>query len=153
MLKTIELGPPLNSAAPAFTLYNHENQKQSLGELMGSSGLLLGFTGDIWQPASVRRILWFQRHTTMFARYGVQIALLICDKPHMLYGYYLSTAAPLGFPLLADATREVHHQFNMTQHSGLVLVGHDGLIRDKWLVPDERVWPRVQELVSSFNLL
>ncbi|MBZ0292101.1 MAG: peroxiredoxin family protein [Anaerolineae bacterium] len=153
MVKTMELGPRLNTVAPDFKLYNHESVQNSLSELMGTDGLLLGFTGDIWQPASVRRILWFQRHVGNFNRYGVNIGLLICDKPYVLYGYHLSTATPLGFPLLADEDRSVHLRYNMTQHAGLVLINHEGYICDKWLVPDERVWPRTQEIIASFDLL
>ncbi len=153
MLQTIELGPHLNIAAPDFRLYNHENRQNSLRDLMGERGLLIGFTGDLWQPASVRRILWLQRHATRFMRQGVNIALLICDKPHTLYGFYHSTVTPLSFPLLADVQRDVHYAFNMERYSGLVLVDYRHFIRDKWLVPDERIWPREQELLHAFDLL
>lgn len=153
MFNTIELGPRLNELAPSFSLYNHENRMSHLDELSGPRGLLLGFTGDIWQPASVRRILWFQRHHSRFMRLGVNVALLICDKPHMLYGFYMSSVTPLGFPLLADVDRIVHKQFSMERYAGLTLLDNDLVIRDKWLVPDERVWPKEQELIQSFDLL
>lgn len=153
MYNTLELGPRLNTPAPHFSLYNHQNQISTLDDLMGSRGLLLGFTGDIWQPASVRRILWFQRHHPRFTRAGVALALLICDKPHMLYGFYMSSETPLGFPLLADVDRLVHKQFNMERYAGLVLLDRNLTIRDKWLVPDERVWPKENELIQSFDLL
>lgn len=153
MLKTLELGPRLHTPAPDFWLHNHLNQHSTLSDLMGQRGLMLGFTGDIWHPASVRRILWLQRHAPKFQRMGVNVALLICDKPHMLYGYHLSSVTPLNFPLLADVDRGIHHEFNMERFSGLVLINRDGLICDKWLVPDERVWPREQELIESFVLL
>jgi peroxiredoxin len=153
MFNTVEMGPRLNTPALGFALYNHENRISHLDELVGPRGLLLGFTGDIWQPASVRRILWFQRHYPRFLRLGVDVSLLICDKPHMLYGFYMSSVIPVGFPLLADVDRAVHRQFSMERYSGLVLLDRDGVIRDKWLVPDERVWPKEQELLQSFNLL
>ncbi len=153
MINTLELGPRLETIAPDFLLYNHENRKSALQELLGERGLIVGFTGDIWQPASVRRILWLQRHASKFARMGVNIALLICDKPYMLYGFNLSSVTPLSFPLLADVDRQIHIKFNMERFSGLVLVDKNQIIRDKWLVPDERVWPRESELVQSFQLL
>ncbi len=153
MYHTLELGPYLNTAAPDFLLYNHENRKSALGDLMGERGLLLGFTGDIWHPTSVRRILWLQRHAAKFARMGVSSALLICDQPHMLYGFYLSSITPLSFPLLADVDRRVHCNFSMERFSGLVLIDDNRVIRDKWLVPDERVWPRESELLQSFQVL
>lgn len=153
MFNTIQMGPSLDTPAPDFSLFNHENRKIHLKELAGTRGLLLGFTGDIWQPASVRRILWFQRHYPRFVRLGIEVALLICDKPHMLYGFYMSSVTPVGFPLLADVDRLVHKQFSMERYSGLVLLDRDLVIRDKWLVPDERVWPKEQELLQSFDLL
>ena len=153
MFNTIQMGPTLNVPAPVFSTYNHEKRLSDLHELPGPRGLLLGFTGDIWQPASVRRILWFQRHYPRFIREGIEVALLVCDEPHMLYGFYMSSVTPVGFPLLADVDRRVHRQFSMERYSGLVLLDHDLMIRDKWLVPDERVWPKEQELFQSFDLL
>lgn len=153
MFNTLELGPQLKSVAPNFSLFNHENRESTLHGIMGAKGLLLGFTGDIWQPASVRRILWLQRHSSRFVRDGINVALLICDKPHMLYGFYMSSVMPLEFPLLADDKRSVHTQFRMERYAGLVLINSHGLICDKWLVPDERIWPNAQELIDSFQQL
>jgi peroxiredoxin len=153
MLNTLEMGPRLLTPAPDFALYNHEHRLLTRDQVTGPRGLLLGFTGDTWQPASVRRILWLQRHALRFERQGVHIALLLCDKPHALYGFYMSSASPLQFPLLADADRRVHRAYSMDHYSGLVLVDTDGSIRDKWLVPDERVWPHAQELLQSFGAL
>jgi peroxiredoxin len=153
MFNTIELGPRLNSVAPEFTLLNHEHQESTLSGMIGKKGLLLGFTGDIWQPASVRRILWLQRQHSRFVRHGVNLALLICDKPHMLYGFYMSSVMPLEFPLLADAERVVHTKFSMDRHAGLILIDSRKIIRDKWLVPDERVWPNAQELLDALHQL
>ena len=153
MLNTLEMGPRLLTPAPEFTLYNHEQRLLGREQLSGPRGLLLGFTGDTWQPATVRRILWLQRHAPRFERQGVCIALLVCDKPHALYTFYMSSASPLQFHLLADADRKVHRAFCMERYAGLVLVDANGAIRDKWLVPDERVWPRAQELMQSFSAL
>ena len=153
MFNTRELGPHLKSLAPNFSLLNHEHRESTMRGLLGEKGLLLGFTGDIWQPASVRRILWLQRHSSRFARGGINVAMLICDKPHMLYGFYMSSVMPLEFPLLADDERKVHNQFSMERHAGLILIDYNGFIRDKWLVPDERVWPNVQELLDAFQKL
>lgn len=153
MIGTIELGPPLGSVAPAFSLVNHENNQTTLPDMMGKRGLLMGFTGDIWQPASVRRILWLQRHHAQFVRQGVEIALLICDQPHMLYGFSMSSVRPLQFSLLADVERQVHEQYHMDRYAGLVLIDSDLVMRDKWIVPDERVWPRAPELIATFDQL
>ena len=149
---TLEMGPPVGLDAPDFSLINHENREVALPDLMGERGILLGFTGDIWQPASVRRILWLQRqHHQFTTQHGVEIALLICDKPHMLFGYSMGSVRPLQFSLLADAARQIHEAYRMTRYAGLVLVDNKQVIRDKWIVPDERVWPRAAELCAIFE--
>jgi peroxiredoxin len=153
MHHTLEMGPPLLAPAPEFTLYNHDHRPLTRQQVTGPRGLLLGFTGDTWQPASVRRILWLQRHAQRFQRQGVHIALLLCDQPHTLYGFYMSSASPLLFPLLADVDYKVHRAYRMEHYAGLLLIDAAGSIRDKWLVPDERVWPHAQELMQSFSLL
>lgn len=149
MFQTLELGPIIDQRAPDFALLNHDHRIMSLEDLMGEHGLLLGFTGDIWQPASVRRILWLQRYAPRLHKLGVNIALLFSDKPHMLYGFYMSTPTPLGFPLLSDLDRDVHRRYNMERHAGLALINRELRVADKWLVPDERVWPQVQELIQA----
>jgi peroxiredoxin len=153
MFKTLELGPSLNTLAPDFVLSDHSQHKRSLVELMGNRGLLLGFIGDIWEPASVRRILWLQRNSAYFTREHVNLALVVVDQPHTLYGFYMSSSLPLHFPMLADTQRKVHELFNMTRYSGLALIDSHCLIRDKWLVPDERVWPKIHEIVDSIHAM
>ena len=150
---TLVMGPLLQTLAPNFALLNHENEITPLDQMIGSRGLLLGFTGDIWEPASVRRILWLQRHNTQFSKMGVKSALLICDKPHMLSGYSMSSVVPLEFPLLADVDKRVHEQYNMTRYAGLVLIDSQYMLQDKWIVPDERVWPRPAELLMAIDHL
>ena len=149
----MELGPHLNVPAPDFGVLNHTNHVMSLESLMGERGLVLGFTGNIWEPASVRRILWFQRYYPQFARLNVNLALLLCNQPYQLYGYSMSSVTPLEFPLLADVNREVHALYNMERYAGLVVVDATGLIRDKWLMPDERVWPKAPELMAVLEML
>lgn len=151
--KTMELGPQLHIPAPDFAVLSHTNTLVSLENLLGERGLVLGFTGNIWEPASVRRILWFQRYYPQFARLNVSLALLLCNQPHQLYGYSMSSVVPLDFPLLADIHREVHMLYNMGRYAGLVVVDAAGMIRDKWLMPDERIWPKAPELMAVLEML
>ncbi len=153
LAKTLEMGPRLQTIAPDFTLLNHENEPTPLNQLFGERGLLLGFTGDIWEPASVRRILWLQRHYTQFFKKGIGSALLLCDKPHMLSGFTMSSVVPLGFPLLADIDHAIHELYNMQPHAGLVLIDSQFIMREKWIVPDERVWPRPVDLLNAMDAL
>jgi peroxiredoxin len=151
MLNTVELGPRLYTPAPDFTACDHAQKPWNLTRLMGEHGLLLGFVGDIWQAASIRRIIWLQRHASTFIRGGFNVALLIQDKPFMVNGFYISSLTPPEFPLLADADGQVHLLYGMTRHSGLVLVDRMGVIRHKWLMPDERVWPKIHDMLDVLH--
>jgi|FLYN01.1.fsa_nt_gi peroxiredoxin len=153
MFHTLELGPILNVAAPAFMVRDHEHRRLSLDDLMGKQGLLLGFVGDIWMPASVRRILWLQRHAASFMRMDINLAPVICDQPHTLYGFRVSSPLPLEFPLLSDVDHAVHQLFNMDDLCGLVMLDSSRTIRHKWLVPDERVWPSINEILDAAKTL
>lgn len=153
MLDTFELGPYLDHIVPDFALSNHEHRKQTLDDLMGKKGLMLGFIGDIWMPTSMRRIFWLQRHAPQFAIAGAPIALLVRDNAYTLYGFRMSSPLPVPFPLLADVTGEVHRLYNMERNPGLVLLDSHRIARRKWLVPDERVWPRMQELSEAIEAL
>jgi len=153
MLNTLVFGPLLETAAPDFTVLDHEHQRCSLDDLIGTKGLVLGFIGDVWMPASVRRILWLQRHAGSFLRADINLALVICDQPHTLYGFRVSSPLPLEFPLLADVDYAIHRLYNMDELSGLVMLDARRVVRRKWLVPDERVWPQINELLDAARSL
>lgn len=150
---TMELGPQLNSPAPHFVARNHTGQMRQLDDLTGERGLILGFIRDMWQQASIQRIFWLERHAHTFLHAGFQVALLICDEPHTLYGFYVSSLTPPEFPLLSDVDGDVHRQFNMTMHPGLLLLDRAHVIRHKWLVPDDRVWPKIHEMTDILEAL
>lgn len=153
LVQTQELGPTLLKPAPDFQILDHEKYPHTLADLVGDKGLLLGFVGDIWQPASMRRILWLQRHAHSFIQRGVNVALLIRDDIYTVYGFYISSPTPPDFPLLSDNRGEVHSLFNMTHHPGLVLLDSQHIIQEKWLMPDERVWPKIAELLHELEAL
>ncbi len=150
---TFELGPQLNTPAPDFKLPDHNQKPQTLADVLGEQGMLLGFIGDIWQPASVRRILWLQRHVAKLALMGAPVALMVRDHPHTLYGFRVSSPLPVPFPLLADVDGAVHVQYRMDRYPGLILLDHKPLIRQKWLMPEDNIWPKMQEIVEAVQAL
>jgi peroxiredoxin len=151
MYETFELGPIVNNSVDDFTLPDHTRTRYSLKDMMGSTGAILGFIGDIWHPASVRRILWLQRHVQKFASMGAPITLIIREDPMTLEGFRLSSPLPVPFPLLADIDGAVHQLYSMDRHPGLLLIDHNHILRDKWLMPDERVWPKLEEITRSVH--
>jgi len=147
--ETAELGPQLNTPMMAFSLPDHANHCISLEHLMGKAGVLLGFIGDIWHPISVRRILWLQRHLSKFAEHGTPVALVVRDYPHTLDAFHTSSPLPVPFQLLADTDGGVHMHYQMDRHPGLLLIDRDLMLRQKWLMPDDRVWPKIHELLEA----
>lgn len=150
---TAELGPRLGMSAPEFKLPDHSRVAHTLDQIMGESGLLLGFIGDIWQPTSVQRILWLQRHIAKFARLGTPAALMVRDQPNTLYGFRMSSPLPVPFPMLADVDGAMHAAYRMSFSPGLLLIDTDRTIRYKWLMPDDTLWPPVPEIVQAVQTL
>ncbi len=148
-----EYGPLLNTSVPNFHLPDHRKVGYSLEDLMGSAGLVLGFINDIWQPASVRRILWLQNHVNRFSMMGTPVALLVRDQSHTLYGFQMSSPMPVPFPVLADSDGCAHTKYNMDHQPGLLLIDRHFVLRQKWLMNDERVWPKMQDLVHAAQAL
>jgi peroxiredoxin len=149
LLETVEMGSIPETRAQPFTLPDHNQDPRSLNDLIGRSGVLLGFIGDIWQPASVRRILWLQRQAHKFAMMGTPIAVIVRDYPHTLRGFHLSSPLPVPFPLLADVDGAVHRAYGLDRYPGLLLIDRNLLLCHKWIMPDDRVWPKVTELTGA----
>ncbi|MFW5696862.1 MAG: hypothetical protein ACOCXR_03660, partial [Phototrophicaceae bacterium] len=112
-----------------------------------------GFIGNLWLPTSVRRILWLQRHVTKFALMGTPVALLVRDFPHILNGFHSSSPLPVPFPLLADSDGQIHRTYAMDRNPGMLLIDRYRVVRQKWMLPDDRVWPRMQELVQAIQVV
>jgi peroxiredoxin len=144
-------GPAIHQLAGDFTLRNHANQHEHMVDLIGERGLLLAFIGDIWNAVNVRRILWLQRHAHHILLTGFNLTLISRDQPHTLYGFYISSALPPEFPLLSDVDGTVHRQFNMGKYPGMVLMDDHQIVQRKWLMPDDRVWPRIQEILDTLE--
>lgn len=151
--ETHELGPRINMPMPDFRLLNGERREQSTKDVMGEFGLLLGFTGDIWMPSTVRRILWLQRHARRVQAMGVNVAVIVRDQPHTLHAFTLSSPVAMEFPMLADPEGMTHALFNMDHNAGMLLISNRRVLADKWVMPDDRLWPRVQELIEGARML
>lgn len=148
--ETTELGPIIGTRASDFVLQDYELNPRDLDSLMYEHGVVIGFIKDIWVPASIRRILFMQKHHRKFHEAGVNIALIIADQPHTLHSFHLSSEVKVNVPLLADPELEAHTLYNM-QHPGLVLVDRQHTIRKKWLIPEECVWLRSKELLTQVH--
>lgn len=150
MIDTFELGPTLGIKAPGFNLPDASNTPYRLEDLIGEDGLLLGFPGSIWEVACIRRIMWLQRQAGRFALIGVHTALIVPDQHYMLHGFLMTGPDVTMLPLLADPDHKVHMDYHM-EMPGLVLIDRRHTICNKWMMPNDRIWPRVQELARAIQ--
>lgn len=142
-----------STIAPDFELPNHYRMPTSLDMLIYGRGLLLGFIGDIWQPANVRRIVWIQRHLHKISQLDLSVALLACDQPHTLYGFQVSAPLPTMFPLLADSDGAVHKAYGMEHQAGVVLIDPHFEIRYTWYLTEDDTWPKVNDVMFTIKEL
>ena len=149
----LEQGPEVFTAMTDFRLPDCNWNPYELGNLMGDNGLLLAFIGDIWHPSSVRRVMWLQHHMPRFITLGTPSAVIVRDEAKMLYGFQMSSPLPIPFPLLADTRGDVHEDYNMVGSTGLLLIDKTHLLRAKWIIPEDRIWVKLPELVAEIELL
>lgn len=151
--RILETGPQLFTKMYDFRLPDCHWTPYELGNLMGETGVLLGFIGDIWHPASVRRVLWLQHHIPRFITLGVHAAIIVRDEAKMLYGFQMSSPLPIPFPLLADTKGDVHDDYQMTGLTGLLLIDPDHIVRAKWIIPENHVWVKLPEIIGEIEFL
>jgi hypothetical protein len=96
-----------------FVLNNHENISHRLSMMMGEKGILLGFTGDVWDLNCVRYVLWTQRQSFKLSSFGVNTALVVPNHCYELNGFFMSIPRDINFPLLADPAYKVYGDYDM----------------------------------------
>lgn len=139
--------------APDFALADHNEIARPLSSLMGSTGLILGFVGDVWMPHNAQLLRWLQRLALPLLRDGIHTALIVSNAPHILRGFYASSPVPPLFPLLADVDRRIHQLYSMERLEGLFLIDHARRIRARWLLGNDSPRPKqFLRAVRSFQL-
>lgn len=118
-----------------FELKNHDNISHRLSMMMGERGILLGFTDDVWHVSCVRYVLWLQRQSFKLATEGINSAIIVPNQTYELNGFFMSIPRIIPFPLLADPTAHIYHEFEMSR-PGFMLISRDGEIQGRWYVDD-----------------
>ena len=118
-----------------FELKNHENIPYNFNMLKGERGILLGFTGDVWDVSCVRYVLWLQRQNFKLATQGLNCALIVPNQTYELNGFFMSIPRTISFPLLADPTQLLHNKVGM-EKPGYMLLNQYGDIKGRWYIND-----------------
>lgn len=139
--------PSIGLEVEDFTLHTHDNKPLRLSSQIGESGLLLGFSGDIWDLSSVRQVLWLHRQSYKLSLHRLGSAVIVPNQPHELHSFFLSIPREITFPLLADKNLATYTAFDMTKASGFVLINRDMCIVRRWLTHDNV--PSVRDVIAT----
>lgn len=140
-------------ALPAFSLSDHNRVRRSLDTLMGPNGMLLGFIGDIWRPISINRILTMQKEASKLAAHGLSVAIVIRGRVNTLTNFIINTPVPVTLPLLADPDGMVQATYRTHMAPGLLLLDRRRVMRFRWLLTDELLWPMMDDVLKAASSL
>lgn len=130
-----------------FKLENYDNISHQLKMMMGEKGILLCFTGDLWDVGSVRSALWLQRQSFKLSKNGINCAMIAPNETHELRGFYMSLPNNIPCPLLADPSKSVTEKATM-ESPGYLLLNRDGDILGRWYA-DNSTAINVREVLQS----
>lgn len=121
----------IHTKAPSFCLPSAEGERHNLSTLMGEVGLLLAFSGDIWDIHSIRQVMWLQRYAPQFALLGARSALVAPNDSDALRSFVMSNPLKIPFKLLADPQRQSYHAYNIKAPC-LLFISRSGYIGGQW---------------------
>ena len=120
---------------------------------MGPEGMLLGFIGDIWRPISINRILTMQKEASKLAARGLSVAIVIRGRVNTLTNFIINTPVPVTLPLLADPDGMVQATYRTHMSPGLLLLDRRRVMRFRWLLTDELLWPMMDDVLKAASSL
>lgn len=111
--------------------YNQDEATFDLNNIMGQSGMLVCFTGYIWDLRCLRYVLWLQRYSHEFREKGVSMTLVVPTHKHALSGFLMSIPQEIKFSLIADPENALLKQFEMAK-SGFALLDTQQKVVERW---------------------
>lgn len=133
--------------APNFRLLNQENIAHNISQIMGESGLFLVFTGDVWDMACIRNVLWLQRQVYKLSTYGLNIAVIVPNQTYDLSGFFISIPRKMPFPMLADPDSKTYSDYDI-EKTGFVVIDNQQNIRGKWKLKSGAV-PHMRDILKA----
>ena len=130
-----------------FEFRNHNNKSHYLSSQMGKKGLLLGFSGNIWDLSSVRQVLWLHRQSYKLALHNLGTAVIVPNEPYELSGFFMSIPRDITFPLLSDNRHQAYDMLEMNERSGFVLLNAEYCVVRRWFTDD--IVPSVRDVIAT----
>ena len=123
----------LHKKAPAFTLLDQDEKKQSLSDYKGKKVLLYFYPKDD-TPGCTTEACSFRDRLNELKKYKVQVLGVSCDsaKSHKKF----ADKFDLNFPLLADTEKEVVNKYGVWVEKSMYGRKYMGIQRDSFLIDE-----------------
>lgn len=129
-----------------YPLFNYRLERFCIAQMMGEKGLFVAFAEDIWSLASVRRVLWLQRHAYQLTNADLSLAVIVKNDAQQLHGFQMSIPRPITFPILNDAQGRLFEAYGVENDKGaFIKLGKDGAIARAWKNPN--ALPRITDIL------
>lgn len=115
--------------------YNQGGTSFDLNNIMGQSGMLVCFTGYIWDLRCLRYVLWLQQYSYEFREKGVSMTLIVPTPKYGLSGFLVSIPQEIKFSLIADPENSLLKQYKMAK-SGFILLDTQQKVVKRWCDDD-----------------
>jgi hypothetical protein len=115
--------------------YNPDTQLFDIANLMGETGILLCFTGYIWDLRCIRYALWLQQYSEQFKTQGLSSTLVLPAHKYELSGFLMSIPQSIRFSLVADPENILLQEYGMDK-PGFVLLNPEQDVLNRWYAED-----------------
>ncbi|GAB4580199.1 MAG: hypothetical protein Fur0022_29380 [Anaerolineales bacterium] len=115
MPRNIILAQPLinGTTLPNFCLSGLDHQRVCLPDLRGEKGTVISFVHGTWCPYCVRQLMRLNQLAPQLYQRNVGIVCVTQDTPESLSAFQHSAQPSLRYPLLADSTPSLSHDFGV----------------------------------------
>ena len=136
-----------HTQAPNFRLLNHENVAYNMPQVMGENGLLMVFTGNVWDLGCIRTVLWLQRQVYKLSLHGIKAVVIAPNHTYDLSGFFMSIPRNIPFPMLADPDSKVYAEYGV-ESSGYIMLDSNHHVRNIWKL-NAGVVPHIRDILSA----
>lgn len=122
---------PVTQPAPEFRLMDDQRRPHTLASIADGGGVMLGFCEDVWQLATVRRVMWLQKQAYNLTVARLHAVVIVPNVIVEVYMFRASVVYDLTMPVLADPDNTVRMAYGVHTPT-LFLIDEARQIRKKW---------------------
>ncbi len=162
-LKSIPVGPELNSQAPEITVINTQKQNQSLKDIYGEKGaVIVFFRSADWCPFCKRHLIELNEVADQVKAKGYNMVGISYDSPEVMQQFTRDKS--IKFPLLSDiGAKTVNdygilnqqykkgHRFYGIPLPGVLVINAEGKITDKHFFKGYKTRVTASDLLTTLS--